>query len=115
MENKRSEKLEYFIGFMEKLHSQVWKHLENINNKYKEKIDEKRRHLVFFVGDEVMVYLRKESFPLGTYNKMKMRKCGWCKILKNFDSKNAYEVEIPRTLGISPIFNIADIYEYHEG
>lgn len=62
-----------------------------------------------------MVYLRNEIFPVGTYSKLKMRKFGPCKILKKFDSKNAYEVELPETLVISPIFNIVDIYWYHEG
>lgn len=69
----------------------------------------------FVVGDEVMVYLRKEIFLVGTYNKLKMRKFGQCKILRKFDFGNVYEVELLKTLGIAPIFNIADIYELHEG
>lgn len=62
-----------------------------------------------------MVYLKKESFPIGTYNKLKMRKLRPCKILQKFDSGNSYEVELPEALGISPIFNVVYIYEYHEG
>ena len=42
-----------------------------------------------------MVHLKKEKFPIGTYSKMKMKKFGPCKILKKFDSGNAYEVELP--------------------
>ena len=69
----------------------------------------------FQVGDEVMVHLRKERFQVGTYNKLKMKKFGPCKIMKRHDSRNAYEVELPAELNISPVFNILDLIEYYEG
>jgi hypothetical protein len=34
-------------------------------------------------------------------------------ILRKFD-KNAYEIELPEDVGISPIFNIEDMYPYKE-
>ena len=43
-----------------------------------------------------------------------MKKFGPCKILKKFDSGNAYEVELANDMYISPIFNISDLYKYHE-
>ena len=61
-----------------------------------------------------MVHLNKGIFPIRTYNKSKMKNFGPCKILKKFDSGNAYEVELPDDMDISPIFNIADLYKYHE-
>jgi hypothetical protein len=42
-----------------------------------------------------------------------MKKIGLCKILRNFDT-NAYEIELPDDVGISPIFNISDLYPYRE-
>ena len=55
-----------------------------------------------------MVHLRKEHFLVGTYNKLKMKKFGQCKIVKRNDSRNSYEVEFLAELNISPVFNILD-------
>ena len=62
-----------------------------------------------------MVHLRKEHFPVGTYNKLKTKKFGPCKIVKMHDSGNAYEVELPTKLNISPIFNISNLTKFYEG
>jgi hypothetical protein len=42
---------------------------------------------------------------------MKMKKIGPCKIIRKFEV-NAYEIGLPDGVGISPIFNIADLYPY---
>lgn len=43
-----------------------------------------------------------------------MHKFGPCKLLRKFSSRNAYEMELPDGLGISPIFNIIDLHQFHE-
>jgi hypothetical protein len=40
-----------------------------------------------------------------------MKKIGPCKILRKFDA-NAYEIGLSDDVGISPIFNVLDLYRY---
>jgi hypothetical protein len=65
------------------------------------------------VGDEFLAHLRNERFPRGTYNMLKMKIIGPCKILRKFTA-NAYEIELLDIVGISPIFSVADLYPYNK-
>ena len=60
-----------------------------------------------------MFHLRKDYFLVGTYNKLKMKKFGPCKIVQRYDFGNAYEVKLPDKLNISPIFNISNFKKYY--
>ena len=62
-----------------------------------------------------MVHLRKEHFLVDTYNKLKMKRFGPCKIVKRHDSRKSYKVDLLVELNISPIFNILDLIDYYEG
>ena len=43
-----------------------------------------------------------------------MKKIGPCKVLRRF-RENAYEIELLDGIGISPLFNIVDLYPYRIG
>ena len=86
-----------------------------MNTQYKAKVDVIRSYKEFQIGDEGMVHLRKNHFLVITYNKLKMKKFGLCKIVKRHDSRNAYEVEFPTELNILLVFNISDLTKYYEG
>jgi hypothetical protein len=87
--------------------------LQNSSQEYKCRADQYRRELQFEVGDWILSHLRKERFLRGTYNKLKMKNIGPCRIIKKFGA-NAYDIELPNGIGISSIFNISYLYPYKD-
>jgi hypothetical protein len=108
-----SEGVEVFAAKMKKLHNQIKEKLQNSSRDYKHRADQHKRQLQFEVGDQVLAHLRKERFPRGTHNKLKLKKIVPCKILKKFGA-NSYEIELSEDVGISHIFKISYMYPYRE-
>jgi hypothetical protein len=110
----RSASAEDFTETMKELHNQVKERLQNSSQEYKRRADQHRRQLQFEVDDLVLAHLRKERFLRGTYNKLKMKKIGPCRVLKKF-GENDYEIELPNGIEISSILNVSDLYPYKDG
>jgi len=78
---RRSADGEDFAKAINDLHEQVKLKLQDNSQRYKQKVDLKRREVQFNVGDLALAHLCKEMLPKGKYNKLKWKKLGPCRIL----------------------------------
>ena len=109
---KRSVDGEEFANAIREMHEEVKQKLQDNISKYTTIAYLRQREVNFEEEYLVMVHLKKDIFLMGTYNKLKWKKTGPCKILRKF-STNAYEIELPRDVGISPNFNMSNLYSCH--
>ena len=70
-----------------------------------------RRSKEFNVGDHVMVRIRLERIPKTFSKKLYARAMGPYSIIRKMGS-NAYLLDLPNDMDISPVFNIEDLLPY---
>ena len=63
------------------------------------------------IGDEVLIRVHPEMFPLKTWKKLHDRRRGPYKVLKRF-GYSAYELDISHDLGFNPVFSDEDLTYY---
>ncbi|KAE8668214.1 putative Quercetin 3-O-methyltransferase 1 [Hibiscus syriacus] len=98
---KAYEMTKYLRG----IHEQVKQTIHESNTKYKTRVDNHRRQVLFDIGDFVWVVLTHDRFPVGEYNKLKDRKIGPCEVVQKIND-NAYRLRIPIHLKTSDVFNV---------
>ncbi|PKU60243.1 hypothetical protein MA16_Dca024105 [Dendrobium catenatum] len=107
----KSQAAATWIDQFSELIASVRQKLLESNAKYKEDADAHRRKKTFQPGELVMVRLKKERMPAGTYSKLGKRKFGPFPVLKCIN-ENAYMVELPAEFNTPITFNVADLYPF---
>jgi hypothetical protein len=100
-----------WFEFILKMHETTKLNFEKMNEKYHIAANKGRKEVKLEPGDLVWLYLRKERFPELRKSKLMSHVAGPFKILAKIND-NAYKLELPPEFGVSPSFNILDLWPY---
>ncbi|KAL5751049.1 hypothetical protein ACOSP7_025652 [Xanthoceras sorbifolium] len=109
--NRVSEAGMDFFRYITTLHDDVRRHIAIHTEKYAARANLKKKDVQFSVGDQVLIRLRPERFPPGSFTKLHARRAGPFPILKKL-GPNAYLVDLPGSYTFSHIFNVEDLTAY---
>lgn len=82
------------VELIKDLHTQVHKHINKQNERYKEQTNKHRKRFIFKPGDIEWIHLRKEHFPLNRFGIFVLRVYGSFKVLVRIID-NAYKIVLP--------------------
>ena len=106
-----SEPVENFSKYIHDLHAEIRRKISLSNEEYKLVADVHRRSKEFNVGDYVMVRILPERIPKMFSKKLYVRAMGPYSIIRKMGS-NAYLLDLPNDMDISPVFNVEDLLPY---
>ena len=100
--------------FILQMHETTKHNIEKMNEKYRIISSRGKQEIKLQPGDLVWLHLRKDRFPELRKSKLMPRADGPFKIIEKIND-NAYKLELPPELGVSPTFNISDLKPYLGG
>lgn len=107
-DSKPSNSAQDFSDHIRSLHEDIRRKIALSNEKYKISADLHRRHQEFHEGDYVMVRVALERFPEHAVRNLHARSIDPFPVTRKLGA-DAYMLDLPPTLSISPVFNIADL------
>ena len=105
------EPTENFAKQIHNLHAEIRRKIFLSNEEYKLATDVHHRYKEFNVGEYVMVRIRPERIPKTFSKKLYARAKGPYSIIRKLGS-NAYLLDLPNDMDISPVFNVEDLLPY---
>ena len=106
-----SEPVENFAKHIHHLHAEIRRKISLSNEEYKLAADVHCRSKEFNVGDHVMVCIRPERIPKTFSKILYARAMGPYSIIRKMGF-NAYLLDLPNDMDISPVFNVEDLLPY---
>ncbi|WZY72224.1 hypothetical protein YC2023_004464 [Brassica napus] len=96
---------------VKQLHEQARLNIEATTKQYVKHANKGRREMVFEVGDQVWIHLRKERFPNERKSKLMPRIDGPFKVIRKI-SNNAYKLDLQGKYDVSNSFNVTDLVPF---
>ncbi|XP_048631220.1 uncharacterized protein LOC125605638 [Brassica napus] len=96
---------------VKQLHEQARLNIEAKTKQYVKHANKGRREMVFEVGDQVWIHLRKERFPNERKSKLMPRIDGPFEVIRKI-SDNAYKLDLRGKYDVSNSFNVTDLIPF---